>query len=148
MAVARVGNRQVNMARYTAVIDGHAGDYGVTFPDLPGCTSQGTTVDEALRNAVEAVRMWVEDALADGEAIPEPRPIDILRNDAEVREQLAEGGVLAVVPLLMDSGRPAKANISLDAGLLKAIDEAAEAHKLTRSAFIASAVREKITAGE
>ena len=53
--------------------------------------------------------------------------------------------LLALVPLILDSYRPAKANLSLDAGLLEAIDEAAEARGLTRSAFIASAAREKIT---
>jgi len=42
------------MARYVVLIDGKAGAYGVTVPDLPGCTSAGNTTDEALRNAVEA----------------------------------------------------------------------------------------------
>src|SRR5450756_729220 len=45
---------------------------------------------------------------------------------------------------LLDSGRAVRANLSLDAGLLDAIDEAAKAHGLTRSAFLASAAREKI----
>ena len=57
------------MARYVALVDGNAGAYGVTVPDLLGCTSGGTTTDEALRNAVEAVRLWAEDAIADGEAL-------------------------------------------------------------------------------
>ena len=56
------------MTRYIALIDGKKGAYGVTVPDLPGCTSAGKTTDEALRNAVEAVRMWAEDAAAQGEA--------------------------------------------------------------------------------
>ncbi len=43
-----------------------------------------------------------------------------------------------------NSGRPVKANLSLDAGLLDAIDEAAKRRGLTRSAFLASAAREKI----
>ena len=47
--------------RYIALVDGKAGAYGVVVPDLPGCTSAGFTTDEALRNAVEAVRLWVED---------------------------------------------------------------------------------------
>ena len=51
------------------------------------------------------------------------------------------------MPLLLDAGRPAKANLSVDAGLLQVIDEAAEAHGLTRSAFVASAAREKIARG-
>jgi uncharacterized protein (DUF1778 family) len=61
-----------------------------------------------------------------------------------VIEELAQGGTFALVPLVLDTGRPAKANLSIDAGLLEAIDEAAEAKGLTRSAFIASAAREKI----
>jgi predicted RNase H-like HicB family nuclease len=135
------------MARYIGIVDGEKGAYGIVFPDLPGCTSMGETIDQVVRNAVEAVRMWVEDALSDGEAVPEARTIDDLMREREIREDVSKGAVLVAVPLLMDAGRPAKANISLDAGLLRAIDEAAEAHRLTRSAFIASAVREKIEGG-
>jgi predicted RNase H-like HicB family nuclease len=116
----------------------------VVVPDLPGCTSGGPTIDEALRNAIEAVTLWVEDARADGEKIPKARPAEKLRRDPDVAAALAEGGVLAYVPLVLDAARPVKANLSLDAGLLNAIDEAAERRGLTRSAFLASAAREKI----
>jgi predicted RNase H-like HicB family nuclease len=129
--------------RYIALVDGKAGSYGVVVPDLPGCTSAGSTSDEALRNAVEAVRLWAE-AIDDGEALPPPRSVETLRADPEVVAALAEGAALAIVPLLLDSGRAVRANLSLDAGLLDAIDEAAKAHGLTRSAFLASAAREKI----
>lgn len=132
------------MARYTALVDGKAGAYGVVIPDLPGCTAMGRTTDEALRNAADAVRMWAEDARARGEALPKPRRIESLRQDREVARAIADGAALAIVPLILDAARPAKANLSLDAGLLAAIDEAADAHGLTRSAFIASAAREKI----
>jgi hypothetical protein len=90
----------------------------------------------------------VEDALEEDETIPEPRSIEEITNDPDVREELAVGGVIASVPLVMDSGRLAKANISLDAGLLQVLDETARTHRLTRSAFIASAIREKIAAGQ
>jgi predicted RNase H-like HicB family nuclease len=132
------------MSRYVALVDGKPGAYGVVVPDLPGCTSGGATVDAALRNAVEAVTLWVEDARADGEKIPTARTAEKLRNVPEVAAALAEGGVLAYVPLVLDAARPVKANLSLDAGLLNAIDEAAERRGLTRSAFLASAAREKI----
>jgi predicted RNase H-like HicB family nuclease len=69
------------MARYVAIIDGRPGAFGVVIPDLPGCTSGGRTVDNALRNAVEAVTLWVEDARADGEQVPKPRSADKLRKD-------------------------------------------------------------------
>src|SRR3954447_21139439 len=130
--------------RYVAIVDGSPGAYGVVVPDLPGCTSAGPTIDEALRNAVEAVTLWVEDARAEGEKIPRARPAEKLRRDAEVGAALAQGGALAYVPLVLDAARPVKANLSLDAGLLNAIDEAAERRGLTRSAFLASAAREKI----
>jgi predicted RNase H-like HicB family nuclease len=133
--------------RYIALVDGKAGAYGVVVPDLPGCTSAGPTTDDALRNAVEAVRLWAEDAIDDGETLPPPRSVEALRADPEVSAALAEGSVLATVPLLLDAGRPVRANLSLDAGLLDAIDEAAKAHGLTRSAFLASAAREKIEGG-
>ena len=45
------------MARYVAIVDGTPGAYGVVVPDLPGCTSGGAAIDEALRNAVEAVTL-------------------------------------------------------------------------------------------
>jgi predicted RNase H-like HicB family nuclease len=135
------------MARYVALVDGETGAYGVTIPDLPGCTSGGGTTDEALRNAVVAVRLWAEDAIADGEELPVPRSAETLRADPEVAEAIAEGAALAIVPLRLDAGRPAKANLSIDAGLLAAIDEAAQARGLTRSAFLASAAREKIKSG-
>jgi predicted RNase H-like HicB family nuclease len=130
-----------------ALVDGRKGAYGVVVPDLPGCTAMGRTMDEALRSAVEAVRLWAEDALASGERLPKPRSAEALRGDPDVKEAMTEdGAALIIVPLILDSGRAAKANLSLDAGLLQALDEAAEARGLTRSAFVASAVREKITA--
>jgi predicted RNase H-like HicB family nuclease len=133
--------------RYVALIDGKRGAYGVVLPDLPGCTSAGRTVDEAYSNAVEAVRLWVEDAEADGEKLPRSRSVEAIRADPEIAAALAGGAAIVMVPVLRDAGRPAKANLSLDAGLLEAIDEAAAAHGLTRSAFIASAAREKIKQG-
>jgi predicted RNase H-like HicB family nuclease len=135
------------MAQYVALVDGEPGAYGVTIPDLLGCTSGGSTTDEALRNAMEAVRLWAEDAIADGEELPQPRSVESLRADPEVAAAIIEGAALAIVPLLLDVGRPTKANLSIDAGLLAAIDEAAQARGLTRSAFLASAAREKIESG-
>jgi metal-responsive CopG/Arc/MetJ family transcriptional regulator len=49
-----------------------------------------------------------------------------------------------LIPLLLDAGRTVRANLTLDAGLLEAIDEAASQRGITRSAFLASAARDKI----
>src|SRR5215467_1225264 len=133
--------------RYSSIVDGKRGAYGVVIPDLPGCTAMGKTIDEALVNAVSAATAWARVARADGIPIPKPRPIEMLRSDPEVVAEIAQGGTLAIVPLILDAGRAVKANLSLDAGLLQAIDDAAEAHGLTRSAFITTAAREKIERG-
>jgi hypothetical protein len=49
---------------------------------------------------------------------------------------LAEGASLASVPLIRETGRPVKANLSIDSGVLEAIDAAAERHNLTRSGMV------------
>ena len=106
------------MTRYVAFLDGVEGAYGIVVPDLPGCTAAGETISDAVADAIGAVREWIFDA--------------------------REGAAFIVIPVLIDSGRPARANLSLDSGLLEAIDDAAKASGLTRSSFIATAAREKI----
>jgi antitoxin HicB len=46
--------------------------YLITFPDLPGCMSDGTTVEEAIRNGADAERAWLKAARKWGDPIPEP----------------------------------------------------------------------------
>jgi predicted RNase H-like HicB family nuclease len=84
-------DRRLRGTRYIALVDGSAGKYGVIVPDLPGCTSGGETLDEALHNAVEAVRLWEEDAIADGEALPPPRSLEDIRSDRKAVRAVAEG---------------------------------------------------------
>src|ERR1700735_1929821 len=83
------------MPRYVAIVDGRPGAFGVVVPDLPGCTSGGNTIDEALRNTVEAVTLWAEDARSDGAKIPKPRSAEKLRADAEVAAAVGRGSILA-----------------------------------------------------
>ena len=124
------------MSSFTALIDGEAGAYGVYFPDLPGCTAMGPTIEEAIVNASEAMRDWVDVTVERGGAIPEPRPIEALLADVDVREDIHSGAMMRGIPLIRHSGRPAKANLSIDGGILAAIDAEAKRRKLTRSAFI------------
>lgn len=134
------------MTRYTALIDGVAGAYGVVFPDLPGCTAMGGTLDEAIVNAAEAMRDWAEVTEEMGGTVPVPRPMEALRGDPQVVRALAEGASLASVPLVRATGRPAKANLSIDSGILAAIDAEAERRRLTRSAFIELMAKESLPA--
>lgn len=134
------------MSRYVALIDGKPSAYGVTFPDLPGCAAMGDTLEDAIQNAIDALADWASDARAAG-ALPAPRSAAELRGRRPVREALAKGAVLTLVPLILESGRAAKANLSIDDGLLSAIDAAASRNGVTRSAFLAAAAREKLASG-
>jgi predicted RNase H-like HicB family nuclease len=133
------------MSRYVALIDGKAGAYGVVFPDLPGCTAMGKTTDEALANAADALRDWAELAEEQGGKVPQPRPIESLRRDPDVKPALAEGAGLATVPLVRETGKPVKANLSIDSGVLAAMDEEARRRNLTRSAFVEMLARTMLT---
>ena len=48
------------------------GGYVIEIPDLPGCISQGETVEEAVSMIEDAKRGWLELALEQGAEIPEP----------------------------------------------------------------------------
>jgi predicted RNase H-like HicB family nuclease len=48
-------------------------------PSLPGCGSDGRTREEALENIKEAIELWMQDAIAHGESVPEDYPpIDVV----------------------------------------------------------------------
>lgn len=131
------------MVRYVGIVDGAGDVWGVVIPDFPGCHGGGSNVREAIDDATSALSEVAADMIASGEQLPAPTDLaELLRQRAEDGEP--PGGA-AYIPLLIDKGRSVKANISLDAGLLEAIDEAAKIRGLTRSSFLASAAREKIT---
>ncbi len=129
---------------YVGILDGSADVWGVRVPDLPGCHGGGATAEAAIADAISAVREWAEFRTAKGAAMPPPRHLGEIIGAGEMDVQAGESAVM--IPLLLDSGRAVRANLSLDAALLAAIDEAARARGLTRSAFIASAARDKIMA--
>ena len=62
--------------RYPALIEGGGDDYGVTFPDLPGCVAMGQTVDEVILNAEEALHDWMEGMEELGHEIPAPSELE------------------------------------------------------------------------
>lgn len=117
--------------------------YGVSFPDLPGCISAGDTIDEAARNAVEALSGHVRMLEADGDPMPQPRDFDAIMADDSLLED-RQDAMTTVVPLVRDRGSTTRINVSLDLGLLEAVDAAARSRGQTRSAFLASAARREL----
>lgn len=52
--------------------DEEGGGWLITFPDLPGCMSDGETPEEALANGRDAVAAWIEAMREAGREIPAP----------------------------------------------------------------------------
>ena len=59
------------MRRYTVVLIPEEDEYVVMVPSLPGCVTQGSTRDEALEMAKDAITGYLESLAAEGEPIPE-----------------------------------------------------------------------------
>ncbi|MER9328123.1 type II toxin-antitoxin system HicB family antitoxin [Mesorhizobium sp. M0488] len=130
------------MTHYVGILDGIEDVWGVRVPDLPGCHGGGASPEAAIADATSAVREWTEARLAKHLPLPRSSTVAELLKQGVIDSASGESAVM--IPVLIDSGRPVRANLSLDAGLLAAIDEEAGRRGLTRSAFIASAAREKI----
>ena len=117
--------------------------YGISFPDFPGCVSVGDTVDDAIHNGCEALAFHVEGLSGDGEPVPPPRSVEAIKADPGLADW-RRGADIVLVPLLLDRGSSRRVNISLDRGLLEAIDDEARQRRMTRSAFLASAARREL----
>lgn len=83
------------MMNFVIVIHKDSGsDYGVIVPDLPGCYSAGSTLDEAVLNAKEAIECHIEGMIKDGEVIPTPLPLEFHQHNKEYSD-----GIWALVSL-------------------------------------------------
>jgi hypothetical protein len=81
----------------------------------------------------------------DGETVPEPRSLNELRADKELKAELHDVANVCVVQVPFETpGKPVRVNISIDERLLDAIDRAARGAGQTRSAFLADAARSRI----
>ena len=76
----------MSVAHYPAIIEHAPGGFGVFFPDLPGCTSGGDTVEDAARNAKEALQGHVELGAEHGDVLPPPTALDGISPDLAIEE--------------------------------------------------------------
>lgn len=108
--------------------------YGVVVPDLPGCYSAGDSLDDALNNAKEAIELWLEVAIDDGLAVPEPLSLE--KHQATKAFKGWTWGVVSVdIAALSDKAE--RINITLPARVLRRIDQAAKTAGESRSGYLA-----------
>lgn len=128
------------MRHYIALIHKDPGsDYGVSFPDFPGCVSAGADLDEARAMGAEALGFHVEAMAEDGEAIPEPSSLEAVMADPENRD-----GVAILVALSDGPVKAVRVNITLPEPDLRQIDQFAEQHGFTRSGFLLKAAKREM----
>lgn len=119
---------------YPAIVERGSDGFGAFFPDLPGCVAHGATAQEAALAAEEVLAAFVSMADEHGDKLANPSELDAIGVDLDVQEVAR-----ILVPADM-KGRSVRVQITLDEGLLAAIDKAAA----NRSGFIAEAVRAEL----
>ncbi len=125
------------MTAYIALIHKEPkSDFGVSFPDFPGCITAGRTLDEARALAPEALAFHIDGMIEDGEAIPEPSSLEEIMQDRENRDAVA---VIVEVP--PRHPKVVRVNVTLPEDELAAIDRFAESHGMTRSALLMRGAR-------
>lgn len=134
------------MIYYVGILHGAGDVWGVRIPDCAGCHGGGATPEAAISDAISALRKWAAEIQTGGAQLPKACSMAEILADSESGPDLTAGESSVLIPLLLDAGRTVRANVTFDAGLLDAIDAEAERRGLTRSAFLASAARDKIEA--
>ena len=128
------------MRHYIGLIHKDAdSDFGVSFPDLPGLVTAGTTLDEARDMAEEALALHLEGILEDGASVPEPSSLEEIMADPENRS-----GVAILVSVKDDQPKIVRVNVTLPGDVLEQIDKYAETHGYTRSGLLAQAAKKLI----
>jgi predicted RNase H-like HicB family nuclease len=95
-------------------------DYGVSFPDFPGCITAGKTLEEAHRNAVDALTLHIEGMREDGDSIPKPSAPESLER------QLARSGAMLLLVNIPAEEKTVRVNITARQSQIETIDRLAE----------------------
>ena len=123
------------MLNYIALIQKENKEYGVIFPDFPGCVSVGKTVDEAYKNSIEALALHIDGIKEDKEQIPEPRTFDEIQKSKEDWYTVDNSLIMYIPYISNNSNKYVRINITLNQTILDKIDRITN----NRSAFLSKA---------
>jgi predicted RNase H-like HicB family nuclease len=128
------------MRQYIALVHKDPGsDYGVSFPDLPGCVTAGVDLDDARAMAEEALALHLAGMAEDAEAVPEPSSLETVMADRENRDAVA---ILVKAPTA--TAKAVRVNMTMPEDELERIDKFAAEHGYTRSGFLLHAAKRAI----
>ena len=130
------------MANYIAVVHKDPkGDFGVSFPDFPGCITAGGTIDEAKDMAHDALFLHIKSMLEDGANIPVPSKLEGIMDDPDSSNAAA----ILVVSVSEVKPRSVRVNITVPEDMLRKIDSVAKKRGMSRSSFLVHAAQNAIT---
>lgn len=129
------------MANYIAIVHKDPeSDFGVSFPDFPGCITAGSNIDEAKDMAQDALALHIQGMLEDGERLPAPSKLEEIMADPD----FADAAAFLVVGVPDTKPRTIRVNITVPEMTLKQIDMAAKKSGMSRSSFLVQAAKNTI----
>ena len=130
------------MANYIAIVHKDPrSDFGVSFPDFPGCITAGSTIDEAKDMAHDALSLHIKGMLEDGDNIPVPSKLEDIMDDSDYSDAAA----ILVVSVSEVRPRSVRVNITVPEDTLRKIDSVAKKRGMSRSSFLVHAAQSVIT---
>jgi len=114
-------------------------DYGVEFPDFPGCITAGSTLDEAKEMALESLQGHIRLMIEDHEDLPHPSSLEHIMSDRHHKDAVA-----FMVHVDFPRTKNVRFNVTMDQKLLHDITNYANENGQSRSAFLAAAAKKII----
>jgi len=114
-------------------------DFGVDFPDFPGCITAGSSLDEARAMAQEALQGHIESMEEESLEIPAPSRLETVMANPDNMDAVA-----ALITVRGAKQNSVRVNITVYENVLREIDEKAKEQHLSRSAFLADAAMKVI----
>jgi predicted RNase H-like HicB family nuclease len=115
-------------------------DFGVSFPDFPGCITAGKSLDEARRKAPEALAFHIAGIMEDGEKIPKPSKLDDLAKDPD-----RQNAVAFLVTADFPKSKTVRVNVTARENQIELIDRLARQAGMTRSAYMVQSATSGVT---
>ena len=133
------------MANYIAIVHKDPkSDFGVSFPDFPGCITAGKNIDDAKDMAQEALSLHIHGILEDGEQLPSPSKLEEIMSDSDYADAVA----YLVVEVPDARPRTVRVNITLPEIILKRIDAEAKKRGMSRSSFLVHAAQSSLKSNQ
>jgi predicted RNase H-like HicB family nuclease len=128
------------VAIYPALVTGDlAQGYRAELVDFEGAHAGGEDPSALLRRARELLQALLQRLDQSGGEWPEPTPVEALS------DRLRDASAALLLVDVQVEETPVRVNISIGEGLLRRLDAAAEAQNMTRSGYIAAAVRSQLS---